>query len=129
MNEIFFLDLNDVLVIHQNTLEHEGGAQGIRDIALVESAVAAPAASFGGQYLHPNIASMAAALMFSLVSNHGFVDGNKRVGTLATLVFRDVNGIEVYPPAHQLERVALAVASGQMNQEELRQYWSGLLNP
>lgn len=127
MSEIVFLDLNDGLAIHQNTVEHEGGGQGIRDIALIESAVAAPAVSFGGEYLHPDLASMTGALMFSLVSNHGFVDGNKRVGTLAALVFLDVNGIEVYPPADPLERVILAVASGQMSKDELVQFWSELL--
>lgn len=70
---------------------------------------------------------MTAALMFSLISNHGFVDGNKRVGTLAALVFLDVNGIEAYPPADQLERVALAVAAGQMSKQELIQFWAELL--
>lgn len=129
MSEVVFLDLNDVLAIHQNTVEHEGGGQGIRDIALIESAVAAPTASFGGHYLHPDLASMTAALMFSLVSNHGFVDGNKRVGTLAALVFLEVHGIEIYPPADQLERVTLAVASGQMSKDELVGFWSSLLTP
>jgi death-on-curing protein len=128
MSEIVFLDLTDVLAIHQDTVEHEGGGQGIRDIALIESAAAAPTASFAGQYLHPDLASMSAALMFSLVSNHGFVDGNKRVGTLAALVFLDVNGVDAYPPADQLEQIALAVASGQMSKEELIGFWSALLS-
>lgn len=93
-----FLDLNDVLAIHADTIAQEGGSAGIRDIALIESAVAAPMASFGGEFLHRDLASMAAALMFSLIGNHGFVDGNKQVGTLAALIFLDVNGVEQYPP-------------------------------
>lgn len=127
MKEVLFLDLNDILATHQNTVEHEGGGQGLRDIALVESAVAAPSATFSGEYLHSDLASMTAALMFSLISNHGFVDGNKRVGTLAALVFLDVNGIEAYPPADPLERVALAIAAGQMSKQELVQFWAELL--
>lgn len=114
-----FLDLNDVLLIHQSTIEHEGGSYGVRDIALVESAVAAPMASFGGEYLHPDLASMAAAAMFSLISNHGFVDGNKRVGTLAALVFLDNNGLEELPDAGELEKAAFGVARGEMTRDEL----------
>ena len=124
MSDVVFLDLNDVLRIHTSTIEEEGGRHGIRDIALVESAVAAPRASFGGEYLHPDLASMAAAYMFSLVCNHGFVDGNKRVGTLSALVFLDCNGIIAFPPAQELERITLAVAKGEMDKDELVAWWS-----
>lgn len=128
MDGIRFLDVNDVLAIHHDTLEHEGGGTGLRDIALVESAVAAPMASFAGQYLHPNLASMAASLKFSLIGNHGFVDGNKRVGTLAALVFLDVNGVERFPCAEELERMALGVASGGIGKDALTRWWESVLD-
>ena len=124
MSDIFFLDLNDVLQIHTSTIDEEGGSHGIRDIALVESAVAAPRSSFGGEYLHPDLASMAAAYMFSLVCNHGFVDGNKRVGTLAALVFLDSNGVTAFPPAEELEQITMALARGELGKDELVAWWS-----
>ena len=125
MKEPLFLDLNDILQIHSDTIAHEGGAPGVRDIALVDSAVAAPRASFGGEYLHPDLAAMTAALMFALIGNHGFVDGNKRVGTLAALVFREVNGAKTFPPAPALEDVARSVARGEMDRDSLAGWWRG----
>lgn len=118
-----FLNLDDILQIHLDTVTHEGGGEGIRDIALIDSAVAAPKASYGGSYLHEDLAAMTAALMFALISNHGFVDGNKRVGTLAALVFRDINGVESFPPATDLEDTTMAVARGEMSREELAEWW------
>ncbi len=122
-NEIQFLNLDDILQIHQDTIENEGGSDGVRDIALIDSAVAAPKASFAGEYLHGDLAAMTAALMFALISNHGFVDGNKRVGTLAALVFRDINGESTFPSAQELEEVALSIARSQMNRDELADWW------
>ena len=84
-NEIVFLNLDDILQIHQDTVSVEGGGEGIREIGLIDSAVAAPKASYSGEYLHQDLAAMAAALMYTLISNHGFVDGNKRVGTLSLI--------------------------------------------
>lgn len=122
-NEPTFLDLDDILQIHADTMLYEGGTQGVRDISLVDSAVAAPRASFGGEFLYPDMPAMTGALMFALVSNHGFIDGNKRVGTLAALVFRQVNGLEAFPPSAELELVALSVARGEMGREELTEWW------
>lgn len=123
MIEPVFLSLDDILQIQADTIANEGGSPGIRDIALIDSAVAAPRASFGGEYLHSSLAEMTAALMFALISNHGFVDGNKRVGTLSALVFRQVNGLEIFPPAPELEAVAMACAQGTMTRESLAQWW------
>lgn len=122
-NEIVFLNLDDILQIHQDTISVEGGGEGIRDIALIDSAVAAPKASYGGEYLHQDLAAMTAALMYTLISNHGFVDGNKRVGTLAALVFRDVNGAAKFPPAGELEEAAMSVAKGEISREQLTDWW------
>lgn len=122
-NDPIFLNLDDILQIHRNTIVNEGGSDGVRDIALIDSALAAPRATFGGEYLHPNLSAMTAALMFALISNHGFVDGNKRVGTLAGLVFRHINGEETFPPAQALEDAAMGVAKGKITRDELALWW------
>jgi len=84
---VLFLTLDDILESHQNQIETYGGSHGVRDIGLLESAIAQPEASFGGQYLHADIFEMAAAYLYHLVMNHPFVDGNKRVGLEASLIF------------------------------------------
>lgn len=124
-NEPIFLNLDDILQIHQDTISTEGGGDGVRDIALIDSAVSAPKATFGGEYLHIDLAAMTAALMFALISNHGFVDGNKRVGTLAALVFRDINGEDTFPQADELEAATFSVARGEMSRDELADWWRG----
>ena len=80
-----FLDADDVLEIHAAQLAEHGGSEGLRDRGLLESAIAQPTASFGGEFLHQDIFEIAAALHFSLVSNHPFVDGNKRTALVAML--------------------------------------------
>ena len=122
-NEPIFLNLDDILQIHQDTIGNEGGGDGVRNIALIDSAVSAPKATLGGEYLHDNLAAMTAALVFALISNHGFVDGNKRVGTLAALVFRDINGEDTFPQSEELEATAFSVARGEMSRDELADWW------
>ncbi len=112
--EISFLSLQDVLNIHQSTIANEGGHPGIRDIGLIESAVVMPQQAIAGEYLHPDLASMAAAYLFHLTSNHGFVDGNKRVGLSAAVVFLLANGVTDLPPENEVESATRAVASGKM---------------
>jgi death-on-curing family protein len=90
---IEFLTVEVVIALHQRQLERFGGGAGLRDRGLVESAVAQPQASFGGTYVHEGLFAMAAAYLFHIVSNHPFVDGNKRAGLLAAQVFLDLNGI------------------------------------
>ena len=116
---ISFLSLQDVLNIHQSTIANEGGRPGIRDIGLIESAVAMPQQAIAGEYLHPDLASMAAAYLFHLTSNHGFVDGNKRVGLSAAVVFLLANGVTELPPENEVQSVTYAVASGTMTKDEL----------
>lgn len=120
-----FLEVEDVLQIHQLQLERFGGSAGLRDRGLLESAIAQPQASFGGEYLHPDLFLMAAAYLYHLVRNHPFVDGNKRAGLLSSLVFLDINGISI-PRSHpQLYDLTIAVAEGRREKEaiaeELRQ--------
>lgn len=78
--EPVFLSLDEVLEIHEQQIERYGGSAGLRDAALLESAVATPQATFGGEFLHGSIPAMAAAYLFHLCQNHALIDGNKRVG-------------------------------------------------
>ena len=117
-----FLSVDDVLAIHENTIAHEGGLAGLRDPGLLESAVLMPQQQFGGQYLHPGMAAMAAAYLFHIASNHAFHDGNKRTAALAALVFLEVNGAETLPPPEELEEITLRVAAGQCGKEELTEW-------
>jgi death on curing protein len=119
---IRFLDVNDVLHLHANTITHEGGNPGLRDMRLLESALATPRQQFAGHYLHANIAAMAAAYLFHIVQNHPFIDGNKRTGALATLLFLDANGFKL-PPARELERVVMAVAAGKQSKADLIEWF------
>jgi death on curing protein len=82
-----FLELDEILEIHRDQIERYGGATGIRDLALLRSAVAMPSAGVAGEYLHRDLIEIAGAYLFHLVMNHPFIDGNKRVGTVAALVF------------------------------------------
>ncbi len=119
---IRFLGVEDVITIHDNTLCHEGGAAGLRDQGLLESAVLMPRQQFGGDYLHEDLAAMAAAYLFPTASNHAFIDGNKRAGAMAALVFLDANGVTALPDPTEMERVTLAVASGQLDKPSLTEW-------
>lgn len=111
--EPFFLEVDDVLEIHATQLEAYGGAAGVRDRGLLESAVAQPQTSFGGTFAHEGLFAMAAAYLFHIVCNHPFVDGNKRAGLLAALVFLDVNGISISHPSDALYELTMGVAEGR----------------
>jgi death-on-curing protein len=112
-----FLTFAEVLELHQSVLERWGGAGGIRDINALESALAQPRQSFGGTDLYPDIASKAAALCFSLVLNHPFIDGNKRIGHAAMEVFLMVNGQELRALVDDQERTILDLAAGQLSRD------------
>ena len=92
---MIFLTLDDVLESHRYQIDTYGGSDGIRDLGLLESAIAQPEASYGGQYLHADFFEMAAAYLYHLVMNHPFVDGNKRVGLEVALIFLEINGVAV----------------------------------
>jgi len=109
-----YLSLGEVIELHRRLLEATGGAPGIRDVGALESAVAQPKATFGGVDLYPTLAEKAAALAFSLVQNHPFVDGNKRVGHAAMETFLVLNGTEIDAPVDDQERLMLDLAAGQL---------------
>src|SRR5687767_5667485 len=93
--DLVFLELDEVLEIHRDQVERHGGSDGMRDIQLLQSALAMPTSGFGGQYLHRDTFEMAAAYLFHIVQNHPFIDGNKRTGAVTALVFLRMNGITV----------------------------------
>jgi death-on-curing protein len=115
LKEPLFLGLDEVVEIHRDQIEHYGGHPGIRDIELLKSAVAMPAAGFDEDYLHADIHEMAAAYLFHIVRNHPFMDGNKRTGAVAALVFLMMNGIELHASEVSFERMVRAVAEGKMD--------------
>lgn len=113
------LTKRQILKLHEQLIRETGGSDGLRDEALLESALEAPFQSYGEQELFPTIHAKAARLGFGLIKNHAIVDGNKRIGTHAMLVFLAINGIELQYTQQELYTEILAVASGQNGYEEL----------
>jgi death on curing protein len=109
------LSIDDVLQIHQDQIARYGGSPDLRDPGLLQSALAQPQAMFGGEWLHTYPFEMAAAYLFHVVKNHPFVDGNKRTGAVAGLLFLELNGVELQIPTGQLSDITIAVACGEMD--------------
>ena len=116
---LLFLTFAEVIEIHQYQIEHSGGEPGIRDLNMLRSALAMPSASFDGQYLHADIEDMAAAYLFHLVENHPFVDGNKRTGAMAAVIFLGMNGYLFEASDKELVNMVLLTASGKASKKEL----------
>jgi death on curing protein len=114
-----FLTLADVVRIHVDQIDRYGGLAGIRDIGLLQSAVAMPEGSFSGEWLHRDLFEMAAAYAFHIALNHPFSDGNKRTGLASALVFLEINGVSVRDPQGLLYGSMVAVASGTLGKLEL----------
>ena len=109
-----YLTLGELIELHRRVIEQSRGAEGIRDLGLAESALAQPQMSFGGTELYPTLADKAAALCFSLVMNHPFVDGNKRIGHASMEVFLVMNGFELTADIDDSESVILRLAAGEL---------------
>lgn len=122
MQDPIFLSMDDVLLLHADTVNIDGGSHGVRDHGLLDAAVAMPRQQFGGAYLHEDLAAMAAAYMFHIAQNHPFVDGNKRAAVLSALAFLNVNGIEELPDPKELEAITLQVAAGELSKDTLAQW-------
>lgn len=114
-----YLTLDEVLELHRRVVEQSGGAEGVRELGGVESAVAQPQMTFGSEELYPSIESKATALCFSLVMNHPFVDGNKRIGHASMETFLVMNGFELSSDVDDAEKVILTLAAGELTREEL----------
>jgi death on curing protein len=110
-----FLTVEQVLVLHERQLQRFGGGSGLRDLGLLESAVAQPQTSFGGTFAHDGPFAMAAAYLFHIASNHPFVDGNKRVGLLAAASFLHINGIRLVHGSGELYELTMGVAEGRVD--------------
>jgi death-on-curing protein len=116
--DCFHLTVKIVLEIHAEAIARFGGSDGMRDMALLESAVAAPQASFGGRSPYSDLAEVAAAYLFYLCRNHPFIDGNKRAALGACLVFLRLNGIEPKADGAEWEEMTLAVAAGDIDRQQ-----------
>ena len=118
-----FLNLEDVLSLHADQVALYGGDYGVRDMGLLESAVAQPQATFGGEFLHKDLFEMAAAYLFHVVQNHPFLDGNKRTGAVAALVFLDLNGVEINAPKGSVYDLTMSVATGQAGKTQIAAFF------
>jgi death on curing protein len=116
-----FLSLDEVLEIHEQQIALYGGSPGVRDFAGLESAIATPQATFGGDFLHRSIPAMAAAYLFHLCQNHAFIDGNKRLGANASITFLLMNEWDLTLDENELVELVLAVASGTITKPNLIQ--------
>lgn len=117
--QIRFLTADEVVAPHEDQIRRYGGASGLRDISLLESAVAQPTATFEGRDLHPDPIDKAAAYAFHLCRDHPFVDGNKRVALASALVFLELNGIDVTDRRGALYKLMIEVASGRAGKPEI----------
>jgi len=124
-----YLSVAEVVALHDAILAATGGATGLRDLNGLDSAVAQPHAGFGGEQLYPSLSEKAAALCFSLVMNHAFVDGNKRVGHAAMEVYLRLNGHELMAPINESEATMLALAAGQLSRPQLVDWIRTHLHP
>jgi death on curing protein len=113
-----YLSLPEVLELHRRVIEQSGGSLGIRDFGALESAIAQPRMAFGGEDLYPNLAGKASALGFSLIKNHPFIDGNKRVGHAAMEVFLVLNGFQIAATVDEQEKLVMQLAASQIGREE-----------
>jgi death-on-curing protein len=117
--EIRFLSLDDIMFIHSAQMERYGGHAGIRDRKLLDSAVAVPQSTFDGEFLHADLFEMAAAYAYHIAQNQPFLDGNKRTGLMAALVFLDLNGITIEVKSEELYEIMIDIAFGKKGKSEL----------
>jgi len=124
-----FLDIWDVLRIHQDQIERYGGEPGIRDAGLLVSAMAAPRAGTEEGYLHEDLFEMAGAYLFHLVKNHPFVDANKRTGAVAAVVFLRMNGLRISADEAAFEALVRDVAGGKTSKAEIAEFFRQNAHP
>lgn len=116
------LTKEQILLLHTQLIEITGGSDGIRDIGLLESALESPFQSYGGVELYPSIQAKAARLCYGLVKNHAMIDGNKRIGCHAMLVFLALNGYEIEYTQKELSDLILDVAADKKQYEDILQW-------
>ena len=124
-----FLTLEEIIAIHRDQIARYGGAEGVRDWGLLHSAMATPAASFGGQFLHSDLYEMAAAYLFHIVQNHPFIDGNKRVGAVAAYVFLALNNMRLTAREDAYAELVLSVARGERPKSSVAEFFRAHTTP
>lgn len=120
-----YLTLGEVVALHRAILAATGGAEGIRDLGALESALAQPKATFDSADLYPSVVDQASALAFGLAMNHPFVDGNKRLAHAAMAVFLDLNGFDIEATVDEQEQLMLDLAAGQVSRDALTSWLKG----
>jgi death-on-curing protein len=113
-----YLTLSEVLEVHRQVMAQTGGAEGLMHLPALESALAQPQKTFGGEELYPTLVDKAAALGYALIKNHPFLDGNKRTGHAAMEVFLVLNGYEIRAAIDEQEHIILQVAASEIDREE-----------
>lgn len=126
---MIYLTAEQVLFLHARVVEETGGSHGLRDVGLLESAIARPQASFEGDDLYPDLWAKTAALTESLIGNHPFVDGNKRTGLSAAALFLLRNGFRTTATNAEMEAFGVRVASGGISLDELSSWWKAHTEP
>lgn len=129
MDGLIFITVGDAIEIHQRMVHDFGGDPGLRDRGLLESAVAMPRAMFAGDYLHPNLPSMAAAYHYHLCANHPFIDGNKRVAVAVAEVFLRANGLQLVATDDEIVELTLGVASSTIGKQEVTDFYAARVRP
>ena len=119
---MIFFDYEQVIKLHSTLISKTGGIDGVRDDNLLDSALKTPFQTFGGKDLYPEILDKASQLCYSLIENHPFTDGNKRIGVHLTLLFLKINNIELSYSQKELIEFGLSVAAGNMNKEDIKQW-------
>ncbi len=119
---MIIFSVEKVKLLHQLMAQATGGSVGVRDEGLLDSASESAFATFGGEELYPSKEEKAAKICFSLVSNHAFVDGNKRIGVYVMLSFLELNGIRIEASDADVIRLGLSVADGSMKYEEILEW-------
>jgi len=122
MDDLVFLTLDEILRIHNDQILRYGGSPGVRDLGLLQSAVAMPPMGIGDHYFHGDEFEMAAAYLFHITRNHPFVDANKRTGAVAALVFLALNGIELAATEDKFEALVRKVAEGRLDKAGIAQF-------
>jgi len=117
-----YLTLSELLQLHRRLVEQSGGSAGIHNAGALDSTLAQPRMTFSGEDLYPTIVEKAAALGFSLIRNHPFVDGNKRTGHAAVEVFLFLNGLEIDAPVDEQEQIILQLAAGELERKALTEW-------
>lgn len=121
-----FLDIDRIFRIHQSLIERYGGTMGVRDVGQLHSAIAMPQAAFGGEYLHKDLFEMAAAYLYHISQNHPFLDGNKRTGSAAAIVFLTMNGVALEADEDGLVEITESVADGRAGKSEVAEFFRGI---